>query len=460
MIKLKKAVIHQYRCIETEQTLDVKDDITILMGCNEAGKTSILEALAKSNYFDRLDDHCAYDPTYDYPRRRKRELDRRRTSPLAVTLTYEVQEPLLRKINEEMMLAPSSTTFARITNYKGKYQIRENGFEYDPAAFWEAYASRKDKNIERFRKSLASIHTKEEYNNFCERMKDQAGKEERQSLLRLAPYFENRHNWENPLNEYVFRVFLLPNIPKFMYYDEYYLLPSRISLDNLQDNTNLTPAERTAKAFLALADIDLEKITNAKDSENYKSELEAVQTAITNDLLKYWTNNPNLRIVFEIIQEPVEPQKKGFRLFKKKEKPQFRSWMEIRILNLKTGVSLPLENRSRGFNWFFSFWVWFKAIQRTGKTPYILLLDEPGLNLHAAAQQDLLHLMQDLSKEYQTLFTTHSTYLLGQMKEHIYCVTDGENGTVIRPLSEETDKETLLPLELYNQQLKKTKATI
>jgi hypothetical protein len=50
---------------------------------------------------------------------------------------------------------------------------------------------------------------------------------------------------------------------------------------------------------------------------------------------------------------------------------------------------LPLGTRSKGFVWFFSFLAWFSQQKKRG-FPMILLLDEPGLVLHASAQADLL----------------------------------------------------------------------
>ena len=50
-MKLINVTIFKYKCIETEQSFKVEDDITILVGMNESGKTSLLEALAKTNYF-------------------------------------------------------------------------------------------------------------------------------------------------------------------------------------------------------------------------------------------------------------------------------------------------------------------------------------------------------------------------------------------------------------------------
>lgn len=52
MIRLKQATVHKYKSIESDQALDIESDVTVLVGMNESGKTSIFVALAKSNYFE------------------------------------------------------------------------------------------------------------------------------------------------------------------------------------------------------------------------------------------------------------------------------------------------------------------------------------------------------------------------------------------------------------------------
>ena len=75
MIKLVKATIHKYKSIETEQFFNVEDDVTVLVGMNESGKTSILEALAKVNYFED-DDDFKFNMTHDFPRKQKKQWKR------------------------------------------------------------------------------------------------------------------------------------------------------------------------------------------------------------------------------------------------------------------------------------------------------------------------------------------------------------------------------------------------
>lgn len=112
----------------------------------------------------------------------------------------------------------------------------------------------------------------------------------------------------------------------------------------------------------------------------------------------------------------------------------------MRVRDKRDMVSMPLGNRSRGFNWFFSFGVWLRAIQKERICPFIFLLDEPGLNLHISVQKDLMNLIKDISKQDQVIFTTHSPYMLEEVKESIYCVVGREGGSIIRPLEQETDK--------------------
>jgi predicted ATP-dependent endonuclease of OLD family len=109
---------------------------------------------------------------------------------------------------------------------------------------------------------------------------------------------------------------------------------------------------------------------------------------------------------------------------------------------------LPLDRRSKGFNWFFSFIVWFSKIQADRNTDYILLLDEPGLNLHASAQADLLRFFDDLSKNYQIIYTTHSPFMVESNKlNKVRTCYEGEEGTKISDSIQERDPNTLFPLQ-------------
>lgn len=75
-------------------------------------------------------------------------------------------------------------------------------------------------------------------------------------------------------------------------------------------------------------------------------------------------------------------------------------------------VEINFDDRSRGFKWFFSFYIAFAADTSGGPAENaVLLLDEPGLYLHAVAQRDLLeHFDRDFKN--QIVFTTHSPFMI------------------------------------------------
>ena len=113
-------------------------------------------------------------------------------------------------------------------------------------------------------------------------------------------------------------------------------------------------------------------------------------------------------------------------------------------------VDIELNERSRGFQWFFSFYVTFAADTKEGDaTNAIILLDEPGLYLHAKSQRDLLrHLEEDFNN--QILYTTHSPFMVPiHNLDSIRTVMFNENkGTTISnsPVRGE-DSNTLFPLQ-------------
>ncbi|MFA7426311.1 MAG: AAA family ATPase [Desulfosarcinaceae bacterium] len=101
MINLKQVTIHKFKCIESDQAFDVDPDVTVLVGMNESGKTSILQALAKTRYFTK-DASFRFNTTHDFPRKEKKRMDKSGIVPKAVTCTYGIDDVLLSQISEEI----------------------------------------------------------------------------------------------------------------------------------------------------------------------------------------------------------------------------------------------------------------------------------------------------------------------------------------------------------------------
>ncbi len=72
-----------------------------------------------------------------------------------------------------------------------------------------------------------------------------------------------------------------------------------------------------------------------------------------------------------------------------------------------------VDERSLGFRWFFGFILFTEFRQiREGNKETLFLFDEPANNLHQASQQKLLNLFNNISKKSKILYSTHSHYLL------------------------------------------------
>lgn len=438
MIKLIKANIIRYKCIETEQSFDVEDDVTVLVGMNESGKTSILEALAKTHYFE-TDEKFTFNMIHDFPRKQKKSVDKTGEIPDAVKLEYQVDNNVLHEIYKELGIKPLNNKFS-VTYYYDNHRTWELSWINTLEFMKEKIVSLEFENQD-LSSSLQNVSNKSQFKKVLENKNEMGYSEDDiKKLDSLKVFFKDTNSWEkSPIDEFVVFKYLIPNLPKFMYYDDYYSLPSRVSLTKLEENFT-DSAKKTAKALLELADIDIETLTKSDNFEEFIAELEATEAIISAELFKYWKTNKNLKILF--------------RIDKKEETDGYNSTrivdriLEIRVQNQRTGVSLPLENRSKGFNWFFSFLVWFMKIQEKRDTTYILLLDEPGLNLHAKAQNDLLKFIFDLSNDYQIIYTTHSPFMIETDKlNKVRTVFEKKDGTTISDSVQEKDPNTLFPLQ-------------
>ena len=120
-MKLKEVKIHKYKSFETSQKFELEEDITVLVGMNESGKTSALESLAKTHYFQE-DEDFKFNPTHDYPRKDKKRMEKANENPEAITCTYEIDDNLHKAIEKELgegiLISKSFTVTTKYDNSK------------------------------------------------------------------------------------------------------------------------------------------------------------------------------------------------------------------------------------------------------------------------------------------------------------------------------------------------------
>ncbi|NLL91042.1 MAG: hypothetical protein GX222_01295 [Ruminococcaceae bacterium] len=86
---------------------------------NESGKTAILEALAKSNYFED-DPNFSYNISHDYPRKQKKRVDKSGEIPVAIELEYAVGKALSETIEDDLDIKLEKNTFSATYKYDNK----------------------------------------------------------------------------------------------------------------------------------------------------------------------------------------------------------------------------------------------------------------------------------------------------------------------------------------------------
>jgi predicted ATPase len=199
-----------------------------------------------------------------------------------------------------------------------------------------------------------------------------------------------------------------------------------------------------ARNFLIVADIDLKKLVDGSDIERVNL-LRRATKKITRDFGEFWSQNIGEAKKLEL---ECEIQSKRTSSGDQAGAPYLTFW-------ITDGVNrLHPSQRSKGLRWFLSFYLQLRASEVT-KKKRLFLLDEPGANLHETAQTDVLRLINKISPSLDGLiYTTHSPHLVEPNQLHriltVERATDSdESPSIIRSILKEASScsgETLSPI--------------
>ena len=87
-------------------------------------------------------------------------------------------------------------------------------------------------------------------------------------------------------------------------------------------------------------------------------------------------------------------------------------YFKIWVSDKKRPAKIELQKRSTGLQWFLSFYLVFLVERQEAHKGAILLLDEAGLTLHPLAQRNLVAFFEKLAENNQIVHTTHSPFLI------------------------------------------------
>lgn len=193
--------------------------------------------------------------------------------------------------------------------------------------------------------------------------------------------------------------------PSFVFFDEDSgLLPGQIDIGEKADLTGQGAVG--AKNFLEVAGLNLDELVTA-DERQRESALGRANAKITRDFTEFWTQTlgKTNRVQFKCDIKHHRATTEG-----KSGKP----YLEFMIVDGQNYL-FPRQ-RSAGVRWFVSFFLQLVAArQRAERSRFgriFMLLDEPGARLHAKAQTDVIRLIDKINPAVNVLYSTHSPHLV------------------------------------------------
>lgn len=244
---------------------------------------------------------------------------------------------------------------------------------------------------------------------------------------------------------------LAKRMPKFLYFASYDRMDGTVHAQTLakrKANNTLTRGDEVFLAFLEYAGTSLEEIIGLNVYEAIKARVEAASIKISKQIFQYWSQNRHLKVEFS-----AEPGREG-------DEPPLNTGLVIRtrIHNKLHDMTVPFDDRSAGFTWFFSFLVLFSQVEKN-QGNVVILLDEPGLNLHGKAQADLVRFIYEkLKGSHQVIYSTHSPFMVPThdlasvrtVEDVVKFESNGDFkvfGTKVGDETLSTDRDTLFPLQ-------------
>lgn len=409
-MKLVTVKIANYKSIiGSEVKLGQSDNIISLIGQNESGKSSILEAL-RDYYQGKFDDN-----SFPYESKGNSEIKQ------SVSCTFEFEdedkkEDVLTKIVDfagKKIYGKSIKISQTILNKTSNFSITFDGQYYEFDINF----------INLFRNSLKWDIT--EAADGVEENKDNIEPQTTETEEVEVKEQEEPPEW-NLLHHDLSDFFVKSILPEIIFFEggECDILPDFISIEDLENKKSdgWVAVDRLQKCVQELNNdpsFSFKKLSNTTSI----TRRDLVNQSVSNVTADFKTDfsqkihgidEDNLNIVFNL-----DKRKEG-------EDAIDQDYLDFAV-ETKAGNPLPVRMRSKGMIWFLSFWLALKSLKERKS---IILIDEPDKNLHINAQKDLLSIFEKISKKFnhQIIYATHAPSLVPlDLIYRIYLVFNDKN---------------------------------
>jgi predicted ATPase len=469
-MRLISARVRNYRSIRDTGWFEVEPQKTILVGANEAGKTVLLQALQQVSPPDGV---AGFDVLRDYPRSEYNDITIGKVDPNDV----EVVSAKFSLDTGDVAALPAG--------YEDAVYVRTRFLSNRVTHYIEGGPDRVKINSD-LRRDLArmSAHADKQYSGEVELKPTRtlealigAWQDNRSLttdqgaglgtwLSSIVALVDESDTTENERYERLVGLCVRPadfgkalavldaRLPVFVLFNNYFRVRPLIHLQHLADRIdanllddkqydygNQCMLQLLGFSARGLSDLGRAPEPGSADSGGLKAYRDQL------DRRTYQLNSASVRLTAEIreVWRPDQSRAEADRLRIQADGQYLKVIVEDEL-----GVEIELDQRSEGFQWLVSFFVVFFAEAMGKHENAILLLDEPGLSLHGLKQREFRSTISKLADKNQTIYTTHSPFLVGPGELDLVRVvemTDLQVGTRIHTTVTATDPASLLPLQ-------------
>ncbi len=356
-----------------------RNDLVLLLGLNESGKTSILKAVECFDFNN--------DPTHEQLKsffasiRNKQDIDC--STPTTITAEIEFSQSLDYKFFQKALKS------ARITV----------GNRSNVDTFITSANQRKSVRIARV-VPFDDGNARPSYYTFVDdvtALEPELGSVLAQEIVRRSPYILYFEDFQDAIPDKIFT-----NKRSDGFNSVWYEI-----IDGIFFNTN---SKYSVKKYLGYY-----SKSNRRD-DDARTVLKQVNNTLQETFTQKWRD---LSGVEEIDHTEIAFQESN-------------KYFEIKVTE-KDGTTYSVHERSKGAIWYLAFLMkteFRRKKLREGSGKPIYLIDEPASNLHSTAQMNMVNDFEKLVEDTTVIYTTHSQYLISRSNVKNTYVVSRSDGSV------------------------------
>jgi predicted ATP-dependent endonuclease of OLD family len=427
-MKIIKFQVKNYKSIIDSGICWIEKDLTIFAGKNESGKTTLLEALENFNY--------------GRPFRDETKPLNNNQSKTSIAITFLINPEELNSYYSEIGINSSVKTATEVTitkNSSNEYHLDEAGrmvflIQFDGEMLGQIdflkdqyhkirvlHSSDSNIDVDFFELDLSNTKLlKTNINDYMDEIDslNSLSVDLKDSIISELDDMKNTLNVLEDIDEIVSTRWkaiykILPNFILFRSFED--LIPNNIAFKELESNEFI-------KDIQLISNLDIKLILSNEDRKKHQHK-DVINIDFNNGYSKYWKQDDS----------KIKIEWDSTKLF---------------IWIIEDYQYYEPSQRSKGKQWHLSFYIRVSA-RTNEKKSNIILIDEPGMFLHASAQKDIYEKLKHSSEKIQILFTTHSPYLINSSELFRLRLVekDKNEGTyVTNKIHKKADKESLTPI--------------